>query len=122
LIIKTFKNDLIDPLDNPPSLIKTSMRVCGIVYKSLKDSSAQVHTACCDALLNVYEYCLTYERIEILETILYTHLEEILIIEANKDLQIGAAKCLYCLFVRFKEEMLDYFCPKFVSLFIVIFH
>jgi len=125
-VITSFKEKLLDPLDNPPNLLKTMARITGLINKYLKENSQQIHENCSDVLLKLYESCMYKENIDITETILYAPLEALIFSEPNKFAQAGASKCLYKLFEKFKSEenikLLEKIGPKFVNLFIVFFY
>jgi hypothetical protein len=53
----TYKNELLDPLDKPPNLLKTIVRVCESIHSNLKENSSLIHLACANSLLDVYENC-----------------------------------------------------------------
>lgn len=120
-IIEKFKDELLDPLDNPPTLIKTVQRICAVVCKNLNDSSTQVHVACANALLAIHRTCLSNKPKEQVKSVLYTPLEEIVLSSANKHSQAGAAKCIHRLALEFYEQkkLMLLLCPSFVNLFVV---
>lgn len=82
-----------------------------------------MHTACGETLIKLYESCLGGEGNEALQVLLYNPLETVILGEANKFAQMGAARCM-CLVIEKlrlagKSELLEQICPQFVSTFTV---
>jgi hypothetical protein len=58
-LAKTYKNEMLDPLDKPANLLKTIVRVCESIHGNLKENSTLIHLACANSLIDVYENCFT---------------------------------------------------------------
>lgn len=63
-LCEKYKTNLIDPIDKPPSLIKTAFRVVELIHSYFNDVSLTVQEACARALIDVYTYCLQNETTE----------------------------------------------------------
>jgi len=94
-------------------------KVCNIIYKTLNDSSLQVHIACSNALITLYTYCLSNRTKEQIKTFLYNPLEEIILTNPNKLAQSGAAKSIHVLILEFcrHKDLMKYLLPSFIDLF-----
>lgn len=56
-IAKCFKTDLIDPLDNPPSLIKTIKKIQDSVFSFLQENYKMVWKGCGMCLVDLIDSC-----------------------------------------------------------------
>lgn len=56
-LAKVYKQDFLDPLDKPPNLLKTIVRVCENIHSFLKENSTIIHLACSNSLLEILEHC-----------------------------------------------------------------
>jgi hypothetical protein len=56
-LAKCFKTDLKDPLDKPPSLIKTIQRIQDTIYTFFKENSKLVWRGCAISLQEIFESC-----------------------------------------------------------------
>ena len=48
---------MLDPLDKPPNLLKTIVRVCENIHNYLKENSSVIHSACASSLIDVLDNC-----------------------------------------------------------------
>jgi hypothetical protein len=56
-LARVFKTQLLDPLDKPPNLIKTVVRVCEKIHSFMKESSSVIHLACANSLVDILDNC-----------------------------------------------------------------
>ena len=56
-LAKCFKTDLLDPLDKPPSLIKTINRILETIFTFFKETSEIVWGGCGISILEIIENC-----------------------------------------------------------------
>ncbi len=52
-----YKNEMLDPLDKPPNLLKTVVRVCENIHSFLKENSSLIHLACGSSLVDILDAC-----------------------------------------------------------------
>ena len=123
-LAKAYKEDLLDPLDKPPSLLKTVTRMCEIVHRYLTENSTTVHHACALTLAKIHEQCGSDFTNDSFCSVFYTPLESLIRGGNNKMAQMGAAHCLYEFFSYLKQkgnnELLTLLLPKYLGLFLVI--
>lgn len=113
---------MLDPLDKPPNLLKTVVRVCENIHSFMKENSSLIHLACANALVEVLDNCFpTQQKKEdklSLSLIFYEPMAAI--INGGYDMigQLGAAMSILKLFEYLikegHEELYDFLCPKFV--------
>jgi len=124
-IASVFKYELLDALDKPPNLTKTIIRITEAIYRNLTENATCIHNACAMSLVKLFEFCTPVIENECINMVYYAPLEAIISGGANKIAQTGAAHCIFELFSYMKEknhlDLLTYFAPKFLSLFIVFF-
>ncbi len=70
----TFKTQLIDPVDKPPSLLKTVFRMVEVLHGYFSDRSATVQQACARALLDLSSSCLGGQDTDSIFSIIYSPL------------------------------------------------
>ena len=56
-LAKVYKTDLLDPLDKPPNLLKTVVRICENIHSFLKENSTLIHLACANSLVEILDNC-----------------------------------------------------------------
>lgn len=56
-LAKIYKTDMLDPLDRPPNLLKTVVRVCEHIHTFLKENSGLIHMACANSLIEILDNC-----------------------------------------------------------------
>lgn len=95
-----FKENLIDPLDKPPSRIKTVFRIIEILHLYFVDTTATVQQACARVLLDLGKNVLGTESssfqmdIETVINLLFNPLGSILKNGVDKGSQSTAAVCI----------------------------
>lgn len=57
-IARVYQTNLLDPLDRPPNLIKSIMRICDEVTIYLKENSSVIHKACGLTWVQLFEQCM----------------------------------------------------------------
>lgn len=121
-LARVFKAQMLDPLDKPPNIIKTVVRVCENIHGFIREASPLIHLACANSLVDVLDNCFPSKEDKIsLSLIFYEPMA--VVITGGLDIlgQQGAATCLLKLFeylIRAKQENLfDFLVPKFVTLF-----
>eukprot|EP00826_Nyctotherus_ovalis_P025491 TRINITY_DN1976_c0_g5_i1.p1 TRINITY_DN1976_c0_g5~~TRINITY_DN1976_c0_g5_i1.p1 ORF type:complete len:222 (+),score=39.36 TRINITY_DN1976_c0_g5_i1:72-737(+) len=122
-VASVFKEEMVDALDKPPSLLKTVIRVVEAVHKALAEGNEIIHSACAASLIKVFEHCLHEADNDTVSIIFYAPLEGAISSGNNRVAQSGASICLHELFMHLKErkciELLKFFAPKFFNLFTV---
>jgi hypothetical protein len=58
-LAKVYKGQLLDPLDKPPNLMKTVVRVCENIHSYMKEPSPVIHQAIAHSLVDILEHCFT---------------------------------------------------------------
>ena len=58
ILAQTYKEELLDPIDKPASLLKTCFRLVEILHSYFNDHSPTVQQACARALLDLNTHCL----------------------------------------------------------------
>lgn len=123
-IATVYKTNLLDPLDKPPNLLKSVVRLCESIHNYFKDTNQSVQIACAKALTEVYTNCLQEEATDICSLIIVEPLLSILNGGADRATQQTAAYCLKEAIKVFqmkqKTELLDYTAPRLYNLFLVI--
>lgn len=56
-VAKCFKTEMLDPIDKPPSLVKTVQRIQDSIYSFLKEDSKMVWKGCSVSLVDILESC-----------------------------------------------------------------
>jgi hypothetical protein len=56
-LAKCFKDNMKDPLDRPPSLIKTVRRIIEAIHSFFKENSHLVWRGCAISLIDIMENC-----------------------------------------------------------------
>ena len=56
-LARVYKAHLLDPLDKPPNLMKTVVRVCENIHSYLRENSTIIHQACANSLSDILENC-----------------------------------------------------------------
>lgn len=123
-VAKVYKSEMLDPLDKPPNLLKTVVRVCENIHSFLKENSSLIHLACANSLVEVLDNCFVQKEDKLsLSLIFYEPLSAIINGGYDKMGQMAASVCIQKLIeylIENKHEVLyDFICPKFVQLFIV---
>jgi hypothetical protein len=98
-LAKVYKGHLLDPLDKPPNLIKTVVRICENIHGFLKEASPLIHLACANSLVDILENCFANKEDKLsLSLIFYEPMA--VVINGGLDLlgQMGAATCIMKLF------------------------
>lgn len=117
-----FKSHLLDPLDKPPNVIKTVVRICENIHGFLREPSPLIHLACANSMVDILDNCFPSKEDKLsLSLIFYEPMA--VVINGGLDIlgQMGAATCIMKLFeylIKAKQENLfDFIVPKFVQLF-----
>lgn len=58
-LARVYKGQLLDPLDKPPSLLKTVVRVCENIHSFLKEPSTLIQIACANSLMDILDNCFS---------------------------------------------------------------
>jgi hypothetical protein len=58
-LAEAFKTELKDPLDKPPSLVKTLQRIQDVIYTFFKENSKLVWRGCAISLEEIFKNCFT---------------------------------------------------------------
>ncbi len=122
-ISSQFKEDLIDPLDKVPTLLKTCFRIIETIQTYFKVPAQNVATACGYSLQQVYVNSLRRESVENKTLALYEPLAIIISGGTDRVSQTTASLCLCDLLLAAIEtkdnEFLEDMRQKYVTLFLV---
>ena len=95
LISNVYQENLLDPLDNPPNIIKTINRILNHIFKFyLSHNSNNIHKACAFSICDIFENCMPKDNLKIIKMIFIESLLNLISIGTNKIIQNGAAICL----------------------------
>jgi hypothetical protein len=103
-IASVFRENLLDPLDKQPNIIKTIVRMSEIVQIYLKESSLIVHKACSHSWRELYIHCMPKDDINGIVLLLIDPLISLIQTGSNKMSQIGAAVCLSEFILHLDED------------------
>ena len=122
-LAQIYQNNLIDPLEQPPSLIKTVIKIWEEIYSYLKKNVNLVEEACSKSLIEIFKHCiLEKDDKQLITAIFYKPLAGFI---ASGGDRIAQAKASYILnkFMSYLIEE-DYFdlanflAPKIIALYI----
>lgn len=74
ILASTLKDQLLDPIDKPPSLLKTCFRLVEVLHGYFADHSPTVQQACARTLIDLSTYCLNNQTIDAIYQIIYSPL------------------------------------------------
>ena len=90
-----YKENLMDPIDNPPNIIKTINRILSHLRQYyLISNSYMVHKSSSRAICDIYDNCMPKDNIKSIYMIFFEPFFEILSSGTGKSTQEGAAICL----------------------------
>ena len=90
-----YKENLMDPIDNPPNIIKTINRILGHLRQFyLGSNSYMVHKSISRSMCDIYDNCMPKDNVKSIYMIFFEPLFEILSNGTEKSTQEGAAICL----------------------------
>ena len=90
-----YKENLMDPIDNPPNIIKTINRILSHIRQYyLSANSYMVHKSSSRSICDIYDNCMPKDNIKTIYMIFFEPLFEILSSGTDKSIQEGAAICL----------------------------
>lgn len=121
-LAKVYKGQLLDPLDKPPNLIKTVVRICEKIHSFMKESSTLIHLACANSLVDILDNCFASKDDKLsLSLIFYEPMAVVINGGMDQIGQLAAALCiqrlLEFLIDNKHEQLFDFIVPKFVQLF-----
>ena len=94
-ISRVYKENLMDPIDNPPNIIKTINRILTHIRQYyLSSNSYMVHKSSSRSICDIYDNCMPKDNIKNIYMIFFEPLFEILSNGTGKSIQEGAAICL----------------------------
>ena len=94
-ISSVYKENLMDPLDMPPNIIKTINRILTHIKNIyLTENSYIVHKACSHSINELYDNCTPKDNIKNIHILFISPLLDILANGTSKTQQEGAAICL----------------------------
>lgn len=93
-ISSVYRENLLDPLDKPTSLLKTVVRITEIIQNYLKENSLVIHKACSLSLQELYDNCMPKDDINGIILIFLDPLLSIITSGSHKMSQTGAGVCL----------------------------
>ena len=90
-----YKENLMDPIDNPPNIIKTINRILSHIRQYyLSTNSYMVHKSSSRSICDIYDNCMPKDNIKSIYMIFLEPLFQILSNGTEKSIQEGAAICL----------------------------
>ena len=94
-IASVYKENLMDPLDKPPNIIKTVSRILTHIRNFyLKENSFVVHKACSHSMMEIYENCMPKDNMRGINLLFIEPLFNLILSGNGKYVQEGAAVCL----------------------------
>ena len=94
-IATIYKENLMDPLDKPPNIIKTINRLLTHIRNFyLSENSYVVHKASSHSILDIYECCMPKDNIKSINILFIEPLVSLIASGKSKFSQDGAAICL----------------------------
>lgn len=63
VIAQVFQENLQDPLDKPPSIIKTIDRLIRVIHSFMKENSDIIHYACAETIVQLFQHCMPKDDI-----------------------------------------------------------
>lgn len=122
-IASVFKTDMLDPLDKPPNLVKTVVRMCDEISTYLKENSSMIHRACALSLIQIFENCIVNKEDKMtVSLIFYEPLASIVQGGCDKMAQQAATHCLFIFMAHIVEKdyeaLTNYLCPKAIALYL----
>ena len=94
-IATIYKENLMDPLDKPPNIIKTINRLLTHIRNFyLSENSYVVHKASSHSILDIYECCMPKDNIKSINILFIEPLVSLIASGKSKFSQDGAAVCL----------------------------
>ena len=94
-LARTYKTELLDPLDKPPNLLKTVVRICENIHSFLKENSSLIHLACANSLVELLDNCFVAKEDKLsLSLIFYEPLAAIINGGFDKLGQLAASLCI----------------------------
>ena len=121
-LAKVYRSHLLDPLDKPPNVMKTVVRICENIHGFLKEPSPLIHLACANSLVDILDNCF-YTKDDKLSLSLIFYEPMAVVINGGLDIlgQMGAATCIMKLLEYLigakQDQLFDFIVPKFVQLF-----
>ena len=101
-----YKENLMDPIDNPPNIIKTINRILGHLRQFyLGSNSYMVHKSSSRSMCDIYDNCMPKDNVKSIYMIFFEPLFEILSSGTEKSTQEGAAICLMDFIYHLGENM-----------------
>ena len=95
LLSNIYQENLMDPLDNPPNIIKTINRILNHIFKFyLIENSYIIHKACALSICDLFDNCMPKDNLKIIKMIFIENLINLISIGTNKNIQNGASICL----------------------------
>ena len=93
-IATIYKENLMDPLDKPPNIIKTINRLLTHIRNYYLSNSYVVHKASSHSILDIYECCMPKDNIKSISILFIEPLVSLIASGKSKFSQDGAAVCL----------------------------
>lgn len=117
-----YKGQMLDPLDKPPNLMKTVVRVCESIHSYMKEPSPSVHQAIASALIEILENCFSNKEDKLsLSLIFYEPMAVVINGGLDQIGQLAAATCishlLDYLIQKGHGQLFDFIVPKLVTLY-----
>ena len=90
-----YKENLMDPIDKPPNIIKTINRILSHIRQYyLSCNSYMVHKSSSRSICDIYDNCMPKDNVKSIYMIFFEPIFEILSNGTEKSIQEGAAICL----------------------------
>ena len=94
-ISKIFQENLMDPLDKPPNIIKTINRILTHIRQYyLNQNSYNIHKASAISICDIYDYCMPKDNIK---TVYMIFIEPFINIINNGNVKVSQVGCAVCL-------------------------
>ena len=122
-LAQIYQEDLLDPLDKPPNLIRTVVRICEEIYGYFKTNVTLVGEACSTSLIEIFKYwILDKDNKLLISSIFYKPLAGFIASGGDKIAQSTASFVLnkFINFILDEDyfDLANFFAPKIVALYI----
>ena len=122
VLAQVFQENLLDPLDKPPNIIKSIDRLIRVVHSFMKENSEIVHLACCESIIQLYKNCMPKDDPTLIMKLFFDYPVKFIEGGINLVIQKASALCLSSMisFLKNEEEsqLLDYVTPSVLALFL----
>ena len=122
VLAQVFQENLIDPLDKPPSILKTIDRLVRIVHGFMKENNDLIHFACAESVIKLYKHSMPKDNPTQIMKIFFDYPVKFIEGGIHLVLQKASSLMLSSMIDYLKKEsetqLLDYITPSILNLFL----